>query len=364
MQGQIRLALIFLLLFLNSTGLRTAQAATFTLDASFPDLVEKTLPQVVNISSITVHRNMAYGMDEFLQFWGVPKESNSTSLGSGFLIDGDGYILTNHHVIAGATEVIVTLYDKRQFSAKIIGTDAKMDLALIQIRDKAKKVPANLTPAKMGDSDGVRIGSPVFSVGNPFGFQHTVTAGIISAKNRTIGAGPFDNFLQTDASINPGNSGGPLYNLQGDVIGINSAIISRTGQSSGLGFAIPVNEAKRIVEELKRYGRVVRPWLGLLCERITPPMAEYYGLPVDQGVIILNIVESGPADAAGLKRGDIITQINTKEVKDLDDVERMLALQKPGSEVRLKLHRGQKVLTPALKLKEVPAIKNLPNGIL
>jgi serine protease Do len=330
-----------------------------------PDLVEKVLPGVVNVSSSTVINYQVYGMEDFMRFWGLPQEhrEKQTSLGSGFIMDKDGFILTNNHVVEHATEVQVTLLDKREFKAKIIGKDQKMDLALLQIRDKELKVPADLKPVPLGDSDKLRIAESVFAVGNPFGLQHTVTIGIISAKNRTIGQGPFDNFLQTDASINPGNSGGPLFNLKGEVIGINTVIYSRTGQSGGLGFAIPVNEAKALIPDLKRYGRIPRPWLGVLGQRMTPQLARYYQLGVDKGVVITNLVQEGPAQESGVRVGDIIIQMDGVEATEPLDLEKALAKHKPKDSAKIRLVRGRKQQELTVKLDELPRLENLPAGI-
>ena len=341
-----------------------ALAGSPIVSSQLPDLVEKVLPGVVNISSTTVINYRVFGMEDFMRFWGLPQEHKQTSLGTGFLIDKDGYLLTNSHVIDKASEVMVTLIDKRQFRAKIVGKDQKTDVAVLQIRDKDRKIPAGLVPVDMGDSNTVRIAEPVFAVGNPFGLQHTVTMGIISAKNRTIGIGPFDNFLQTDASINPGNSGGPLFNLKGEVIGINTVIYSKTGQSGGLGFAIPVNEAKRLLPDLKRYGRVPRPWLGILGQPVTPQLKQYYDLPVDKGVLVYNLVEQGPGDRAGLRQGDVILSVDGTDTPEPVDVERVLGGKKPQDSVSLKARRGKKTLDIKLRLEELPRLENLPQGII
>jgi serine protease Do len=327
-------------------------------------MVERISPGVVNISSTTVTHYRVYGMDDFFRGWGIPQERKQTSLGSGFIIDNDGFVLTNFHVVQHASEVVVTLLDKRQFRARIIGKDDKMDLAVLQIRDDNRKVPPNLKPVPLGDSDPVRIAETVVTVGNPFGLQNTVTRGIISAKNRTIGLGPFDNFLQTDASINPGNSGGPLFNAKGEVIGINTAIRSETGQSSGLGFAIPINEVKRLLPDLKKYGRVPRPWLGILAERMTPQLAEHYQLATPRGVLIYNTVESAPADQAGLQQGDILIAIDGQTTSEPYDVERILAKHKPQDQVTAQLYRGNKKKEVRIRLEELPRLEKLPRGII
>lgn len=325
-----------------------------------PDLVEKVMPGVVNISSTTVVSHEVYGMGDFMKFWGIPQAQKQTSLGSGFLIDNDGFILTNNHVVEQASEVIVTLKDKRSFKARIIGRDPKTDLALIRIRDKDGKVPSGLSAVPLGDSEAVRIAETVVAVGNPFGLQHTVTAGIISAKNRTIGVGPFDNFLQTDASINPGNSGGPLFNLKGEVIGINTVIFSRTGQSGGLGFAIPTNEAKEMLPMLKTLGRVPRPWIGIVGQRMNEGLQAYYDLPVSQGVLVTSLVSSGPADKNGLRQGDIIVSVDGSSVLEPVDIERLLAKRKPKDKVTLKLKRRSRTFEVQVVVDEMPPLERLP----
>jgi serine protease Do len=329
-----------------------------------PEMVERVSPGVVNISSTTIIQTSSYGMDAYFQLFLIPRERKQTSLGSGFIFDKDGYAITNNHVVDQASEVLVTLSDQRQFKAKIIGKDDKMDLALIQVRDNNGHVPQDLKPVLLGDSDQVRIAETVVAVGNPFGLQNTVTRGIISAKNRSIGLGPFDNFLQTDASINPGNSGGPLFNQDGKVIGINSAIRSETGQSSGLGFAIPINEAKKLIPDLKRYGRVPRPWLGVLGERMTPQLQEYYNLGVNQGVLVYDLVRGAPAEKAGLQEGDILLEVNQEKTKNPYEVERVLAKLKPLDSVQIKIQRGNRAREINIKLEELPRLKQLPKGIL
>ncbi|NBU19811.1 PDZ domain-containing protein [bacterium] len=358
---QILVAFVLVISLPNASTVSWAKESTVE---GLPDMLERVSPGVVNISSTTIVHEPAYGMNEFFELFLIPQERKHTSLGSGFIIDQDGYILTNHHVVAKASEVLVTLSDQRKFKAKIIGKDEKMDLALIQIRNDKGLVPSPITPVEMGNSELVRIGETVVAVGNPFGLQNTVTRGIISAKNRTIGLGPFDNFLQTDASINPGNSGGPLFNDRGQVIGINSAIRSQTGQSSGLGFAIPINEAKELITPLKRYGRVPRPWLGIQAERMTPQLKHYYRLSTDRGILVFNLIDRGPADLAGLKEGDIIFKVENESVNDSYELERILAKHKPLEMVTLSIYRGSKMRDLKVKLEELPRLSHLPKGII
>lgn len=355
------IALNLALCFASATHAALPQGST---NGALPDLIERVLPSVVNLSATTVS-SAPQSIESYLQFWGIPQERKHTSQGSGFLIDNDGYVLTNSHVVTGAREVLVTLHDKQTYRAKIVGMDDKYDVALVQIRDKSGKTPAGLKPVTLGNSDVVRIGEGVIAVGNPFGLASTVTTGIISAKNRTIGQGPFDNFLQTDASINPGNSGGPLFSAtNGAVLGINTVIFSRVGQSSGVGFAIPINEAMSLVPDLKRYGRVPRPWLGLLAERMTPVIQEYYQLGTDSGVLVYNLVRGGPAERSGLKQGDILIEVSGQKVIEVADVERLLAKQRPTDTITIVYLRGNARRTQKLKLQELPRISNLPPGII
>lgn len=346
----------FLISLIFVTRLATAE--------ELPDLVDRVLPGVVNISTLKMPRVPVFGMEEYLKLWGLPKDRVQNNLGTGFIIDEEGYMLTNNHVIAGADEVIVTLKDNRVLKAYLKGKDSKLDLALLQIRD-GKNIPKNIKPVPMGNSEAIRIGESVFAVGNPFGLQHTVTRGIISAKNRTIGLGPYDNFLQTDTSINPGNSGGPLFNMKGEVVGINSAIFSRTGQSVGLGFAIPINAAKTYLSDLKSYGHIQRPWLGILGQRLTPQLQFYYDLPTSDGILIYNLVQRGPGERAGFQIGDILLAVDGKKVDELQDVERLLAKHKPGDSIKLHIQRGRKKMDVSMKLEEhPPKIQELPEGVL
>ena len=320
---------------------------------SVPDLVEKVDAGVVNIQAVAIIRERV--MDPFLedfyfQFYGVPRERvrKQPSLGSGFVLDDSGFILTNHHVVNRASEVEITFNDAKhsKLKAKIIGSDSKSDIALLQV-----KPGSYLHPLKLGDSDQVRVGESVVAIGNPFGLSHTVTAGIISAKNRVIGQGPYDNFLQTDASINPGNSGGPLFNAQGDVIGINAAI-NAAGQ--GLGFAIPINHAKKLLTDLKKFGRVSRGWIGIMV--VTTP----------EGPFIDGIVIRSAAHKSGLQSGDLITEINGQKVEERQEIERLLENKRPGDTVSVTVERQGRSKNQkfTITLGEEPVEGQIPQGIL
>lgn len=314
---------------------------------SFADLVEKVKPAVVNISTEKTVRipgspfRHFFGDEPFRDFFkwffeDIPdRELKQQSLGSGFIIDKDGYIITNNHVVEGADEIRVKLADGREFKARVVGRDPKTDLALIKITTLFKDLPV-LT---LGDSDKIRVGDWVLAIGNPFGLEHTVTQGIISATGRVIGAGPYDNFLQTDAPINPGNSGGPLINLNGEVIGINTAIIA-TGQ--GIGFAIPSNLAKNVISQLKEKGKVIRGWLGVSVQTITPEIAASLGLKDVSGALVTDVVSGSPADLAGIKRGDVIVSFNGKEIKKMLDLPRLVAETPAGKRVEIKIIRDGK----------------------
>src|SRR5208282_2783788 len=282
---------------------------------------------------------------------GGQREYKQHGLGSGVIVSADGYILTNNHVVGGAEEIHVTLMDKREFTAKVIGKDAKTDLALIKIDTKDA-----LPVAELGDSDSSDIGDWVVAIGNPFGFTLTTTAGIISAKGRMLG-GNYDDFLQTDASINPGNSGGPLFNTQGQVIGINTAIYSRTGTNAGIGFAIPVNLAKHVMDQLKSHGRVVRGWLGVEIQEVTPDLAQSFGLPKAEGALVASIDKDGPAAKSGLERGDVVTKFDGKDVHDEHELPVLVADTPINKKVPVEIVRNGKHQTLEVtvgELKEAP----------
>jgi serine protease Do len=279
--------------------------------------------------------------DDFLEkFFGDQQQGDfkRQSLGSGFVINKEGYILTNNHVIANATEIIVTFSeDKLEYKAEVIGSDEKLDIGLIKI-----EADHDLPVAALGDSDALNIGDWVMAIGNPFGLGGTVTAGIISQKGRILGAGPYDDFLQTDASINPGNSGGPLFNLSGEVVGINTAIIA---QGQGIGFAIPINIVKEVLLQLRQEGSVSRGWIGVSIQGLTPELAEHFGLENDSGVLISAVTPGDPAEKAGIKAGDIIIEFNGKEIEELAQLPRSVAITPKGTKVKVKVLRDGKALS-------------------
>ncbi len=324
---------------------------------SFADLAEKLKPAVVNISTTKTVRSGGFrspfgqgspfdrfgGDDFFERFFGdVPqRQFKQKSLGSGFIISHDGYIFTNNHVVEQADKILVKLSDGKEYEAKVIGKDAKTDIALIKIKSND-----SLPVAEIGDSDKLRVGDWVLAIGNPFGLEQTVTAGIVSAKGRVIGAGPYDNFIQTDASINPGNSGGPLFNMEGKVVGINTAIVS---QGQGIGFAIPISMAKNILPDLKAKGKVTRGMLGITVQDISDDIAITLKLKDKDksGVLIADVSEGDPADKAGLKSGDIVTEINGKPVKDTHGLLLMIAEFPVGETIKVKIVRdGQEKVFP------------------
>ncbi|MBI2082611.1 MAG: DegQ family serine endoprotease [Deltaproteobacteria bacterium] len=325
---------------------------------SFVDLAKQVSPAVVNISTTKTIKRPPYPgggrspfgpgdpFDEFFDrfFQGGPSERPQRSLGSGFIIDSEGHIITNNHVVEGADEIQVQLTDKRKFDAKLIGTDPKTDLAVIKIEAK------NLPMAILGDSNALNVGEWVLAVGNPFGLDHTVTAGIVSAKGRIIGAGPYDDFIQTDASINPGNSGGPLFNLEGKVVGVNTAIVA-AGQ--GIGFAIPINMARDLVPQLIKSGKVTRAWLGVGIQEITPELAESFGLKEMKGGLVSNVFPNSPADKAGFQPGDIVSKLDGKEIKDSHELPALVARMPVGKEITITVLREGKEKNLVVKLGEM-----------
>lgn len=331
---------------------------------SFADLAEKVQPAVVNISTISTvtvpgnpfHQFFGPGKGEdddqfkdfFKHYFGETpdKKMKQQSLGSGFITSKDGYIITNNHVVDKAEEIKVKLSDGREFKAKVVGRDDTTDLALIKISSAVENLPT-LT---LGDSEKMRVGDWVLAIGNPFGLEHTVTQGIISATGRAIGAGPYDNFLQTDAPINPGNSGGPLVNLRGEVIGINTAIFSG-GQ--GLGFAIPSALARSVTTQLKEKGKVVRGYIGVTIQTVTPELAESFGLKKALGALVGEVVKGGPAERGGVKVGDIIVTFDGKPVKTSNELPRLVAETLVGKTVDVTVFREGKELHLSIKVAEL-----------
>jgi serine protease Do len=322
---------------------------------SFVELAKRVGPSVVNVSTTQVRR-MAQDVpspfgpgdprnDQLERFFGgrIPRgPQQRQGVGSGFIIDSNGTILTNDHVVGEAQKISVTLSDGKSYDAKVIGKDQKTDIAVIKI-DAGRELPA----VTLGNSDHLEVGEWVVAIGNPFGLDHTVTSGIVSAKGRQIGAGPYDNFIQTDASINPGNSGGPLLNLRGEVVGINTAIFSQTGGNIGIGFAIPTNSVKDLLPQLKEKGRVVRGYLGTTVQKITPEIANSLGLKENGGALVADVVQGSPAEKAGIKTGDIIVEFDRKAIKDSSDLPPVVARITPGMTVQLKVMReGKQVSLP------------------
>lgn len=332
-----------------STSKAETSALPSAVPGSFVQLASKASPSVVNIRTVkTVEGGgqmpLPFGPDDpfkdfFDRFFGdqMPKNFKQQALGTGFIIDKEGYILTNNHVVERSDDIKVKLADEREFTAKIIGRDSKSDLALIKI-DSDKP----LVPLPLGDSGKLAVGEWVVAIGNPFGLGNTVTAGIVSAKYRQIGAGSYDNFIQTDASINPGNSGGPLLNTAGEVIGINTAIFSQSGGSIGIGFAIPIDMAKDLLPQLKK-GKVIRGWLGVMIQKVTPDLKEKLKLRDEKGALVADVTEGGPADKAGIERGDVIVSFDGKEVKEMHDLPYLVASSPVGKTVAVEVMRqGQK----------------------
>jgi serine protease Do len=284
--------------------------------------------------------------EKFFQF-PMPKEFKQKSLGSGFIIDKDGFILTNNHVVEKTKEIEVTLKDDRTFEAEIVGRDPKTDLALIRI-----DADDTLTPLIFGDSEGLRVGDWVLAIGSPFGLGHTVTAGIVSAKFRKIGAEVYEDFIQTDASINPGNSGGPLLNVKGEVIGINTAIFSQSGGNIGIGFAIPINMAKDLLPQL-REGKIIRGWLGVMIQEITPAIKDKLDLETDEGALVSDVTKDSPADEAGIKRGDVIVSFDGRKIKDMQDLPMIVASTPVGKEVSVEVLRKGKNKDFRVKIRKL-----------
>jgi len=321
---------------------------------SFADLAEKVMPSVVNISTTTTVTTQANPFpfefppgspfeDMFKEF-GTPQKRKSSALGSGFIIDKEGIVITNNHVIQGAEDILVRVNGDKEFKAKVLGADPGMDIAVLKMETDEKFIPV-----KFGDSDKSRIGDWVIAIGNPFGFGGTVTSGIISARNRSIGLSRYEDFIQTDASINQGNSGGPLFNMDGDVIGINTAILGPSG-SIGIGFAIPSNNAKRVIDQLIEFGETKRGWLGVRIQYVTNEIAEIEKLDKPMGALVASVAEGSPSDDAGIKAGDIILEFDGKTINEMSELPKIVAATDVGKKVNVKVWRNQRELTKVIIL--------------
>jgi serine protease Do len=354
--SQCRLILTLLLTAATPLSVRAA-AAVAMVPESFSDVARTAKPTVVNIfSTRTVHPQGPMGdpndpFNEFFRhFFGEVQPQRQQSLGSGFIVSKDGYIATNAHVVQMADQIRVKLSNREEYDAKLVGVDEKTDVALVKINPRHE-----LPVARLGDSDTLDVGDWVVAIGNPFGFAQTVTAGIVSAKGRVIGAGPYDDFIQTDASINPGNSGGPLLNTQGEVVGVNSAIVSRSGGSVGIGFAIPINTARRVIDELRQHGRVTRGWLGLTVQDVTPAIAQSFGLDHPQGALVVEVDRGGPSDAAGLQRGDVITDYNGTRIEESHQLPTLAANTPIGERAVMTVLRNGQEKTVIAVVAEQPS---------
>jgi serine protease Do len=333
---------------------QVAPAAPAPPPSPWVQLARELKPAVVNVSTKRVEegrRRLEGSGDEqgpfnqfFRQFFGDQPRRTVRSLGSGFIVNADGYVVTNNHVVDGATEIKVTLADGRELAAKVLGRDPKTDLALLKID------ATGLPLIALGDSTQLQVGEPVMAIGNPFGLEQTVTTGIVSATGRVIGEGPYDDFIQTDASINPGNSGGPLINSKGQAVGINTALVSQTGGSVGIGFAIPINLAKPVLTQLATAGRVERGYLGVAVQRITPDLAKSFKLEGPQGALVASVAAGSPAMNAGVKRGDVIVEYDGHRIARSDALPRVVGETPVGKDVALVVVRDGKPVTLSVKV--------------
>ena len=347
--------------FVFSYWLFNIQGYAKNTPQSFADLAEKLMPSVVNISTTQTIKTKSNQFpfqfppgspfeDMFKEFE-RPQERKASSLGSGFVIKKNGIVVTNNHVIANADDIVVIVNNK-EYEAKVLGADPYADVAVLQIESKE-----TFTPVQFGDSDKARVGDWVVAIGNPFGLGGTVTSGIISARNRDINLTRYDDFIQTDASINQGNSGGPLFNLDGQVIGINTAILSPSGTSSGIGFAIPANAASNIIDQLIKFGETKRGWLGVRIQQVTKEIAEVQQLKEPNGALIAGVSEGSPAEKSGIKPGDIILEFDGKKIKTMRNLPKIVANTEVGKNVNVKIWRNKKLISKQLVLGRLESSK-------
>ncbi len=341
----------FIFLIINTITLTNVKA----VPDSFADLAEKLMPSVVNISTTQTVRTTSNQLpfqfppgspfEEMFKDFQRPTERKASSLGSGFIIKENGMVITNNHVISGADDILIKVNSK-EYKAEVVGADPYMDIAVLKMKTNDK-----FFPVKFGDSDKARVGDWVVAIGNPFGLGGTVTSGIVSARNRDIGMTRYDDFIQTDASINQGNSGGPLFNLKGEVVGINTAIIA-PGQSGsiGIGFAIPANAASKVIDQLIDYGETRRGWLGVRIQEVTKEIAEAVSLKKAEGALVASVGEKSPADKAGVEAGDIILEFDGKKIDTMRTLPKVVANTKVGKNVEIKIWRNKKLITKKLKL--------------
>ena len=344
------------LFFFITIFLSIFQSKSFSqsIPGSFADLAEKLMPSVVNISTTTTITTQSNPFpfqfppgspfeDMFKEF-GTPQERKSSALGSGFIIDEKGIIVTNNHVIQDAEDIIIRVNGDKEFKATVIGSDPLSDIAVLQLDTKEK-----FMPVKFGDSDKARIGDWVIAIGNPFGLGGTVTSGIISARNRSIGLSRYEDYIQTDASINSGNSGGPLFDMNGDVIGINTAILGRSG-SIGIGFSIPSNNAKLVIDQLLEFGETKRGWLGVRIQDVTKEIAEIEKLDEPRGALVASVAENSPSEKGGIKSGDIILEFDGQKIQEMKELPSIVAKTKVGKKVQVKIWRNKKEITKTIIL--------------
>ena len=337
-------------IFLNLPFLGKTQ----DIPSSFADLAEKLIPSVVNISTtqtVTTSRNPfpfqfppGSPFEDMFKEFGMPETRKASALGSGFIIDSKGIVVTNNHVIKGAEDILVSVNGDKEYKAKIIGADPLSDIAVLQMETKDKFIPV-----KFGNSNKSRIGDWVIAIGNPFGLGGTVTSGIISARNRSIGLSRYEDYIQTDASINQGNSGGPLFNMEGDVIGINTAILGQSG-SIGIGFAIPSNSAKKVIDQLIEFGETKRGWLGVRIQYVTKEIAEVEKLDRARGALVASVAENSPSDKAGILSGDIILEFNGELINEMSELPLIVAQTDVGKTVNVKIWRNKKEITKKITL--------------